>query len=309
MGIVDFYRIPKRSWYWYRNKNLNIPPPEWPKEGTPAKLELYADKTTIQGTNATDDVHLNVKILDEEGNHISNSPDVTFKIVSGPGEFPTGRSITFTHTTKNDIKILDGHAAIEFRSYEGGISVIEATSTGLTGDTITITTNGLPEFVEGETEIVKARPYVNFAENAHENRESAINVSDARPTKSNSSNTGFSKSFYANDGNFNTIWTPEVTSNFIWWQLDMENFYHVENAIIYFSEKPKCDLRVDISQDGENWQSVVPEETTIHSNSKVELRCGNKIAGRFFRLSMNDIENKNRIGIEEIKVFGRSNAN
>jgi len=30
MGIVDYFRIPKRSWYWYRNAYANTPPPEWP---------------------------------------------------------------------------------------------------------------------------------------------------------------------------------------------------------------------------------------------------------------------------------------
>jgi hypothetical protein len=34
MGIVDSFRIPKRSWYWYRNACANVPPPEWPRAGT-----------------------------------------------------------------------------------------------------------------------------------------------------------------------------------------------------------------------------------------------------------------------------------
>lgn len=36
MGIVDYFRIPKRAWYWYRNEFKRIPPPEWPVKGTPA---------------------------------------------------------------------------------------------------------------------------------------------------------------------------------------------------------------------------------------------------------------------------------
>ncbi len=45
MGIVDYFRIPKRSWYWYRNAYAKVPPPEWPQPGTPAGLKLEADKT------------------------------------------------------------------------------------------------------------------------------------------------------------------------------------------------------------------------------------------------------------------------
>jgi len=40
MGIVDYFRIPKRSWYWYRNAYANTPPPEWPRPGAPAGLKL-----------------------------------------------------------------------------------------------------------------------------------------------------------------------------------------------------------------------------------------------------------------------------
>jgi len=27
MGLVDYFRLPKRQWYWYRNEYLHIPPP------------------------------------------------------------------------------------------------------------------------------------------------------------------------------------------------------------------------------------------------------------------------------------------
>ena len=36
MGIIDYFRIPKRAWYWYRNAYKGITPPEWPQlPGTP----------------------------------------------------------------------------------------------------------------------------------------------------------------------------------------------------------------------------------------------------------------------------------
>ena len=28
MGMIDYFRLPKRQWYWYRNEYKNIPPPE-----------------------------------------------------------------------------------------------------------------------------------------------------------------------------------------------------------------------------------------------------------------------------------------
>ena len=55
---------------------------------------------------APDDVQVTVTVVDAEGKPISNTPDVTLEVVSGPGGFPTGRSITFKNGT--DIPILDG---------------------------------------------------------------------------------------------------------------------------------------------------------------------------------------------------------
>src|SRR5262249_44085142 len=93
-GIIDHQRLPNRSWYWYRNAYHGIAPDAPPSPGAPHRLRLSADKTTIQGTDATDDCQIIVTVCDEQGNYVSNSPVVTLTIESGPGEFPTGPSIT-----------------------------------------------------------------------------------------------------------------------------------------------------------------------------------------------------------------------
>src|SRR5438552_2898242 len=112
---------------------------------TATGLRLEADKPTIVDTDATDDCQIIVTVLDASGRHVSNCPRVALTIESGPGEFPTGRAITFA--PDSDIQIVDGRAAIEFRSYHSGESVIRATSSGLEAATITITTRGEPAFV------------------------------------------------------------------------------------------------------------------------------------------------------------------
>ena len=66
---------------------------------------------------------------------ISNSPPVELSIVKGPGEFPTGPA-SLRH--KSDIRILDGQAAITFRSDYAGETVIRATSPGLKPAEITL---------------------------------------------------------------------------------------------------------------------------------------------------------------------------
>lgn len=305
MGIVDFYRIPKRSWYWYRNYHLKTPPPEWPVKGIPNKLKLFADKNTIKGTDATDDVHLNVQVYGVDGKHISNSPDVTLTIVSGPGEFPTGRSITFTETLENNIKILDGHAAIEFRSYEAGKSIIKATSSGLKEATIEIVTTGEPQYKNGITPVVKNRPYIDYATVELSQKMEVVNISRARPTKSNSSSK--SKPSNANDGDFNTIWEPTVNGRILWWQLDMENFYHVANVKLNFTERPYCEIKVEISEDQSFWKEfkLIKKEEIV--GSKVELATNNKLNGRFLKVTLSPIDNNNKIKLQEIEVLGKAN--
>jgi len=162
MGVVDYFRIPKRSYYWYRNAYAKVAPPTWPASGTPAGLKLTTSTTTLTAVDGTQDTWLLVTVVDSAGKPLSNNVPVTLTITSGPGEFPTGPSITFTppgSTAASDIAILDGQAAIEFRTYYAGTSVIEATSSGLTSSSVTITSQGSPAWVEGTTPKVAPRPY------------------------------------------------------------------------------------------------------------------------------------------------------
>jgi beta-galactosidase len=161
MGIVDYFRIPKRSWYWYRNAYTNVPPPDWPQQGTPAGLKLEADKTEGIRTDGTDDAWLLITVLDADGKPIGNSPNVELSIVKGPGEFPTGPSITFEN--RSDIRIQDGKAAITIRSYYAGETVVRATSPGLAPAEVTLRFVGPVAFEPGKTPPVQPRPYVRGA--------------------------------------------------------------------------------------------------------------------------------------------------
>jgi hypothetical protein len=161
-GIIDYFRIPKRSYYWYRNAYAKQPPPTWPSAGTPAALSLTSSTTTLSAVDGTQDAWLLVTVVDATGKAISNNVPVTLTLKSGPGEFPTGPSITFTPPgggSASDIAMLDGQAAIEFRTYYSGTSVIEATSPGLTSASVSITSQGSPAWVEGSTPRVAPRPY------------------------------------------------------------------------------------------------------------------------------------------------------
>lgn len=283
MGVVDYFRIPKRSWYWYRNAYRQIPPPQWPSSGTATALTLSVDKTILYGTDGTDDAQVTVRVRDAQGNALSNSPPVTLTILSGPGEFPTGRSITFHAAEKDDIRIQDGIAAIEFRSYEGGLTRIEASSAGLRPDTLLLETMGYPRFTEGATRLAALRsfnPDTVFWSHA---MPKPILISAARPARA-SSMAADSKPSMTNDGNTNTAWRSASDDKAAWWELDMENFYRLTEVKVHFPAAQNYRATVELSTDGSTWVKVGELESEEASNNWSSIPLHLDTGNRFLRL-------------------------
>jgi len=157
MGIIDYFRIPKNSWYWYRQHNNRIPPAPSAVTSRPAKLYLSTDRRVIHGSDAIEDSHILIRVLDADGRLCDAAPTVKLSIVSGPGELPTGRSMTFS--ARSDIGITAGLAAIEFRSYHAGVTVLKAESHGLKPAYLRIQTTGEPRFIPGVTPTTEPRLY------------------------------------------------------------------------------------------------------------------------------------------------------
>jgi len=308
MGFVDYFRIPKRAWYWYRNQYLHIPPPAWPQPGTPAKLELTADKTVIQGVNATDDSQLLVTVEDASGRPISNSPPVTFTVESGPGEFPTGRTITFNPPSddpQSDIAIRDGMAAIEFRTYYGGKSVIRASSPGLQDAVITITTLGNPQFVAGQTPLAPSRPYVRFVNPDLAKTGNVHDVAINHPVHSSSDAPGHEAGM-ANDGDPSTGWEPANAAPGAWWQVDLEEAPAIQSVEVDFANDGACQYKIEGSNDGATW-TFLANETKSTSTARIRKdRCPGNSQYRYVRLTITGSQTSNVLVIDEVKIFGRS---
>src|SRR5450759_3481048 len=281
MGMVDYFRLPKRQWYWYRNEYLHIPPPAWPGNGVPAALKLTTDKTKLQSVDGTDDAQIIVTVLDKDGKPISNCPPVTLAIESGPGEFPTGPSITFA--PNSDIAIRDGQAAMEFRSYPAGNTVIRATSPGLKDATIQITSRGEPKFTAGKTPSVQPRPYVRFTETAGNGPLMTFGL--ANPTRASSEASGHSGRL-ANDGNAATFWRAEATDTNAWLCIDLERIVTVSTVKISFPFDGNWRYRVEISDDGNSGWKVVSDQTHNERSVKTQtLSVVNSARGRFLRVA------------------------
>ena len=278
MGIVDYFRLPKRSWYWYRNEYGHQAPPEWPVEGVPARLRLDASKTEGIRADGTDDVQLIVTVLDKDGRELSNSPDVRLSVVSGPGEFPTGRAIDFS--AGSDIRIMDGKAAIAFRAYYAGRTVVEATADGLEPARVELEFTGAPEYVEGKAWQIESRPYVRFVK-AKEQLQMQRYGMDS-PTFASSSASGHSAGMAA-DGNGETWWSPAADDKQPFLTLDVERTLDVHSVKAVFAASGAGRCVVELSTDESNWQKIA--EAASRKGGAWEIRLEKPVKARFIRFS------------------------
>ncbi len=299
MGVVDYQRLPKRAWYWYRNAYAHVPPPEWPQQGTPAGLKLDADKTTLARLDGTDDAHVVVTVVDAAGAPLSNSVPVTLTIESGPGEFPTGPSITFA--PDSDITIRDGQAAIEFRSYYAGTTVIHATSPGLKDATLTITSKGGPAYVPGETSPVKPRPYRPVTE--RNGAGTATTYGHGNPTRVSSGAPGHSGAL-ANDGDPATFWQAAAPGN-AWWQIDLERIVAIEKFALLFPEDGAWRYRIEVSQDGTIWKPAVDQTSTTATAKERNDNPAGGATGRFVRVTITGTPAGKPATIAEFSATGK----
>lgn len=317
-GFIDYFRIPKRPYYWYveayKKGNTNPTEPEWPQEGTPAKLGLSASQTVIPSCNGTDDAQILVKILDAHDKHISNSQPVTLRIVSGPGEFPTGRSITFTPPTVSyykevspasqcDIRIMDGQAAIAFRSYYGGETVIEATSEGLQPARITIRSLGVPLWNEGVDQPVHDRPYSRYIMPRSPQKATVVTLADQRPTWTSSNLFGTDKT-NANDGDVATLWKPAATDTERWWMVSLEAQYTVNRVELTFPTASTYQYIVEVAQSEGQWTKVIDQsQSSVQDKKRIAIgNFGKNIT--YVRVTFTG----EQAGLAEVRIGGSVDA-
>ena len=273
MGIIDYFRLPKRAYYWYqqayREGIVNPVEPKWPEQGTPAKLQLSASGKQIASDDGTDDVQIVVTVLDKEGKHISNNVKVNLQIVSGPGEFPTGRSITFTPPSSaeaSDIEIRDGQAAIALHSYHSGKTVVRATADGLEPAEMTITTRGSHPWHESMAKDIAPRTYHRCSAPKKQSAE-VFTIADNRPTWASSELDGTDKS-NPNNSSSTAGWRSTTEDKAPWWKLFLEDTYDVSYIELSFPDGVQRRYAIETSADGEHWREVATDATTRHEGNR-----------------------------------------
>jgi hypothetical protein len=301
-GIVDYFRLPKRGWYWYRNSLAGIPPPAWPQEGKAAALKLTSSAPAIEHADGTDDVQLIVTVVDAGGKPLSNTPDVTLEVVSGPGGFPTGKSILFHNGS--DIPILDGQAAIEFRSYYAGTTTIRATSPGLKPAQLTIASRDAPQYAAGKTPEFLPAPYVRFVGRTQAATDEVANIALDRPTNASSMAAGH-QSRFATDGDAATYWAaaPDATGP-RWWESDLEGLYDISAVTVRFAGTGTYGYQIQTSTDDRmTWKTVVTGSTGASGPPvTIALPTGTRTSG--LRIVLESVSPGALAGLAEVTVRG-----
>ncbi|HEV6964668.1 glycoside hydrolase family 2 protein [Roseateles sp.] len=291
MGLVDYFRLPKRQWYWYRQHQRGIAPPAWPEAGRAAALRLASSAPAIRRADGTDDVQLVVTVVDAQGRPLSNSPPVHLEIESGPGELPTGRAIDFA--PGSDIAIRDGQAAIAMRSWQAGVSRLRASSPSLRDATLDVPTLAGPAFRPGVTPLAPPRPYHPAVAAAGE--EQAFGRDN--PTEASSAASGHAPRL-VNDGDAATCWQPEPGDGDPWIALDLERIVAINRVVVRPCGPGRHALQAEVQQLNGQWLPLAASPERELDGSPLELPT-EALTGRRVRLKVRGG------GIAEFGVFGR----
>ena len=263
-------------------------------------MKLTADKTTLQRVDGTDDAQIIVTVVDQNGQVISNCPPVTLAIESGPGEFPTGAEITFA--PDSDIAIRDGQAAMEFRSYYAGKTLIRATSPGLKDATIQLMSLGEPQFIAGKTPPVQPRPYVRFTGLSAHNLPGHFGLQN--PIRVSSEATGHSGSLAA-DGDVATFWQAAEGDTNAWLRVDLERFVTVKQTKVTFPKAGNWRYRIELSEDGNSdWKLIVDQSQTASTEPVRNDPLSTAARGRFLRVTFTGLPSGQSAALAEVEALG-----
>jgi hypothetical protein len=192
-------------------------------------------------------------------------------------------------------------AAMEFRSYHAGKTVIRATSPGLKDATIAITSLGGPQFVEGKTPATKPRLYVRFTGTA---ADSPTSYGRENPTRASSEAPGHSGRM-ANDGNPATFWQASGDGRNAWLRVDLERIVEVSKTRLTFPWVGNWRYRVEISDDGNSGWRVVSDQTQNTGTEKVRTDTAQSGArGRFLRVTFTGVPLGKPAALSEVEVLG-----
>ena len=289
MGMIDYYRLPLNSWYWYRNNLLGIAPLAPVAEGIPYGLKITSD-IQIMATDGTEDAHVTVFVVDAKGDHIANSMEIMLEIVSGGAIFPTGKTFILSPEKNNFIQ---GMGAIELRSYYSGDSKIIAKAEGLISGELIISAVGGEEWKNQVINELLPPPTVMIPPYSDKSFSIGIN----RPVFSSSANQEY-PSRNVTDGNYSTYWRANTEQPGQWIMIDIEGIKSVSRAEIVFEGVNGEPYELSTSDDGINFDVLnISKDRSLISFLNISL--GEEKSIRYFKIKFLSTP----VGISKIDII------
>lgn len=310
MGIVDYYRLPLKAWYTYREVNTGVPRKD-SVDGTASKMKIeanytYDGQTTLQN-NGKDDAQIIVTLLNDNDEWVNDSTTIQLEVVDGPGVFPGGKTYTMT----DNKQFMDGKGAIEFRSYYAGTTTIRATAPDrpeLAPVEIQLTTEDVlgnhgeadePEsfmgdMVEIDSSDKIADPLLYGKNDAAFNRQTG---------ETSSSREGYS-SLFAVDGNPDTHWEAANKGAGEYWQISLENTYDVYKMKLDFGDKEypyKIEVKAPLEKE---WKLIKEYKTAeeVADRPKEENLKGETVLD--MRISFMGVPEDEYAQLHECNIYG-----
>lgn len=140
-GIVDRLWLPKQAYFLFRNKLTGIAPDYW-TAGTPAKIDLQADLTTLKA-DGTDLTQIVATLRDAAGACVHTPCDITFTAspATSIAALYSGHSVTPTSGNPVTVPVEGGRAGILLRTTTtpGSITVTATSSCNLPSASVSVT--------------------------------------------------------------------------------------------------------------------------------------------------------------------------
>lgn len=269
MGIVDYYRLPLDTWYWYRETLLGIKPPKPVQMGIPYALRMTADRT-VMAADGTEDVHILVEITDKDGNRIANTVEIVLEVADGGAIFPTGKTFVLSPEKHN---FYEGLGAIELRSYYAGENRILAKAEGLLPAELIIHAAGGGRWNHQVLNALQPPPSVMAMPKWAE----SFNIGISRPVFASSSHPDYPARSVTDD-NRATSWRAASNQPGEWIMVDLEGEKPVNRAGIYFGEITNNPYEISISKDGVHFEVI-----TTTSDKAVNSFLDINLAGKTLR--------------------------
>lgn len=299
MGMIDYYRLPLNSWYWYRNQAFGTAP-EQSISAPATKMQLTATNTTLQNDGKSD-TQIILTMLNDDGAWVNDTREVTLTVVEGPGIFPGGKTYTFVP----DDTIRDGKAAIEFRSYFAGETIIKATAKGLPDATIKLTTKETIS-QNGKTEpkgFYDANQWSNLSGmSAEPVAYGTANIASGRPCFPSS---GDETRELASDGDPSTSWVATVSGSNQYFLLDTEVTYNIYKIRLGFNKNPyPFKIQTSMNKNGP-WVTVAGYlGDAVNKRAYEETLDG--IGARYIRILFTDVAQNEYAFLSDLEVYGNA---